>query len=64
MYKLYICLLYRPKGGGGKKERGRQNKEKERGQGNEKKKERHREERTTQITGENKGGFSFILSSL
>jgi hypothetical protein len=63
MYKLYICLLYRPKGGGGKKERGRQNKEKERGQGNEKKK-RHREERTAQKTRENKGGFSFILSSL
>ena len=46
-----------------KKERGRQNKEKERGQGNEKKK-RHREERTAQKTRENKGGFSFILSSL
>jgi hypothetical protein len=63
MYKLYICLLYRPKGGGGKKERGRQNKEKERGQGNEKKKrETSRGENNADNRGEQRGFFfhSFV----
>jgi hypothetical protein len=62
MYKLYICLLYRPKGGGKKRREAGKIRRKKGGKETEKK--RHREERTAQKTRGNKGGFSFILSSL